>query len=196
MSLGDFRKKNYVIASDNNILFDALSDNTSYNFARHDSSADIKKIDALIIDSQYNLKPCPLFRTNIIVNLTNQPLHEKEIIVSKPLHLADLIKIISRNMEDKSLFCAINNDWIYNERRGILLSYDKEISFTDKENDLFMALLLVDNFSTNKEYLRKYVWDHSNDTESTTIETHIYKLKHKLPKDMLEIKSSGYCLNL
>ena len=97
---------------------------------------------------------------------------------------------------DDSLFVAVNDEWIYNERANILQSQNTKISLTDKENDLFKAFLLSKDFSTDKESLRKSVWNHHRDTESTTIETHIYKLKQKLPVGMLEIRNSVYSLRL
>lgn len=196
MDLSDFKKKNYTIISDSNILLDTLTDNTDYKF-NNSISKDFKgKLDLLIIDSELDLKNLPLFRANVIINLTNKKIVEREVIISKPLFLKELIEVILRNAKDDSLFCALNDDWIYYERASILLSHNKKISLTDKENDLFKALLQSDSFSTNKDLLRSTVWKHHRDTESTTIETHIYKLKQKLPEGLLEIKNSTYSLSL
>lgn len=196
MNPSDLTKKNYFIASQNNILLNALSDNTDYVFTNYHSIDFIEKADILIIDSKTDLDISSLYRANIIINLTKEKILKREIAISKPFFLQDIIKIIYKNTEDTSLFCAINNGWIYHERASTLLSKDSEIQLTNKENDLFKALLVSSKFTTDKESLQQTVWDHHRDTESTTIETHIYKLKQKLPEGLLEIKNSNYFLNL
>jgi DNA-binding response OmpR family regulator len=190
-------EKNYTIISENDILLNALVDNTDCKF-QGSLEKDFKdKIDILIIDStSINPKSLPLFRANIIINLTNEKIVAREINLAKPLYLKTLIEIIIKNSKDNSLFCAINDNWVYHERSSALISNDQEISLTDKENDLFKALLQSDGFATNKDLLRSTVWKHHRDTESTTIETHIYKLKQKLPAGLLEIKNSTYRLVL
>jgi hypothetical protein len=190
------KQKDYRIISEDDVLLTALMDNTDYVFNSH-LIKDLKgKVDILIIDGDLNYKLESLFRANVIVNLTTNKISDHEIRLNKPIFLQDLINIISKNAADESIFCSINNDWIYHERSSVLLSDHQEISLTSKENELFKALLLSEDSSLNKDALKKTVWNHHQDTESTTIETHIYKLKQKLPDAMLEIKNSVYILNL
>lgn len=196
MTLSDLTKKDYFIASKNDILLNALSDNTDYVFTNYHSTNSIEKADILIIDTKDDLDISSLFRANIVINLTKEKILKREIEIQKPFFLQDIVQIISKNAKDTSLFCVINNNWIYNERASVLLSKNSEIVLTNKENDLFKALLVSSEFTTDKKSLQQTVWDHHRDTESTTIETHIYKLKQKLPKGLLEIKNSHYFLNL
>lgn len=192
----DLKKKNYFIASKSNILLNALSDNNSYIFADYHSIDFLEKADILIIDSKSGINISTLYRANIVINLTKEKILEREIAMQKPFFLQDVVSLISKNAKDSSIFCAINNNWIYNERASILLSNDSEIVLTNKENDLFKALLVSSEFKTDKKSLQQTVWDYHRDTESTTIETHIYKLKQKLPEGLLEIKNSNYFLNM
>ncbi len=196
MNPSDLTKKNYFIASKNDILLNALSDNTDYVFTNYNSINSIEKADILIIDATDDLEIISLFRANIVINLTKEKILKREIAIQKPFFLQDIVRIISKNADDTSLFCVINNSWIYNERASVLLSKSSEIVLTNKENDLFKALLVSREFTTDKESLQQTVWGHHRDTESTTVETHIYKLKQKLPKGLLEIKNSNYFLNL
>ena len=196
MTLSDLTKKDYFIASKNDILLNALSDNTDYVFTNYHSINSIEKADILIIDTKDDLDISSLFRANIVINLTKEKILKREIEIQKPFFLQDIVQIISKNAKDTSLFCVINNNWIYNERASVLLSKNSEIVLTNKENNLFKALLVSSEFTTDKKSLQQTVWDHHRDTESTTIETHIYKLKQKLPKGLLEIKNSNYFLNL
>lgn len=196
MTLLDLMKKKFFIASQNNIIRNALSDNTDYDFTDYHSVGFIEKADILIIDSKTHIDISSLYKANIIINLTKAQILKREIAIPKPLFLQSLIKIINKNAADPSLFCAIDNNWIYRERAMALLSKDSEIMLTSKENDLFKAMLISSRFTTDKETLQQTVWGHHRDTESTTIETHIYKLKQKLPEGLLEIKNSNYLLKL
>ena len=196
MHLSDLTKKNYFVASNNNTLLAALSYHTDYEFSNYRSINFIEKADILIIDDKNSIDIPSLFRANIVINLTKGKILKRETLIQKPFFLHDLIKIISKNTEDTSLFFSVNNNWMYNERASMLLSKDTRIPLTNKENDLFMALLVSLKFTTDKENLQKTVWNHHRDTQSTTIETHIYKLKQKLPNGLLEIKNSSYSLNL
>lgn len=196
MDLLDSIKKRFYIASQNNIIQNALSDNTEYDFTDYHSVDFIEKADILVIDSKTSIDITCLYKANIVINLTKEKILKREIAITKPFYLQSLINIINKNAEDPSLFCAISNNWIYHERAKALLSKDTEIMLTSKENDLFRAILISNKFTTDKENLKKTVWGHHRSTESTTIETHIYKLKQKLPKGLLVIKNSNYILNL
>lgn len=196
MDLLDSIKKRFYIASQNNIIQNALSDNTEYDFTDYHSVDFIEKADILVIDSKTSIDITCLYKANIVINLTKEKILKREIAITKPFYLQSLINIINKNAEDPSLFCAISNNWIYHERAKALLSKDTEIMLTSKENDLFRAILISNKFTTDKENLKKTVWGHHRGTESTTIETHIYKLKQKLPKGLLVIKNSNYILNL
>lgn len=196
MKLLDIIKKKFYIASQNNIIRNALSDNTEYDFTDYHSVDFIEKADILIIDSKTRIDTSSLYKANIVINLAKEQILKREIAITKPFYLQSLINIINKNVEDPSLFCAISNNWIYHERARALLSKDTEIMLTNKENDLFKAILISNKFTTDKETLQKTVWGHHRGTESTTIETHIYKLKQKLPEGLLEIKNSNYLLNL
>lgn len=196
MTLLDLMKKKFFVASQNNIIRNALSDNTNYDFTDYHSVDFIEKADILIIDSKTCIDISSLYKANIIINLTKEQILKREITIAKPLFLQSLINIINKNAEDPSLFCAIDSNLIYHERARVLLSKNGEITLTSKENDLFKAILSSSKFTTDKETLQQTVWGHHRDTESTTIETHIYKLKQKLPEGLLEIKNSNYLLNL
>jgi two-component SAPR family response regulator len=190
------KQRNYLIISDNDILLTALRDNTDYIFSSNLVQNLKGKVDILLVDLDSNYDIGSLFRANVIVNLTKNKVSARELRVSKPIFLQDLINIISKNAADKNVFCSLGSDWIYHERSSVLLSQHQEISLTSKENELFKALLMSKNRSASKSSLKKTVWNHHQDTESTTIETHIYKLKQKLPDSMLEIKNSIYILNV
>ena len=94
------------------------------------------------------------------------------------------------------MFCSINKDWVYSHQLGRLSSAEKSIFLTDKENALFQKLLCIDGHLDEKDYLRHEVCNYHQDTESNTVETHLYKLKQKLPSGLLEIINSGCFLSI
>ena len=119
-----------------------------------------------------------------------------EIILHKPLKLEKLIEIISLYLREEYLFCCLNKDWVYHQRLASLRSIDTEILLTNKENELFLALLNSEDFISDKEWLKNKIWNYHLDTESATVETHLYNLKQKLPQDLLEIKSNQCSLRI
>ena len=112
MSLLDLMKKKFFIASQNNIIRNALSDNTDYDFTDYHSVDFIEKADILIIDSKTHIDISSLYKANniinlIIINLTKAQILKREIAIPKPLFLQSLIKIINKNAADPSLFPSL-----------------------------------------------------------------------------------------
>jgi len=189
------KQKHIAIISDNSIVFDAIRDNTKYPVIFFD--ADYKKsidsaskIDLLVIDKNIENDEIPLYRINTLINLTDNEVSGNEIKLRKPLKLENLLDIISLNMQDEYLFCCINTAWIYHQRAAKLRSKGGEILLTDKENALFMELLTSRDFSATKKMLKNRVWNYHQDSESTTVETHLYKLKQKFPEEFLDVQAS------
>lgn len=189
------KQKHIAIISDNSIVFDAIRDNIKYPIIFFD--ADYKKsidsaskIDLLVIDKNIENDDIPLYRINTLINLTDNEVSGNEIKLRKPLKLENLLDIISRNMQDEYLFCCINTVWIYHQRSAKLRSKGGEILLTDKENALFMELLTSRDFSVTKKMLKSRVWNYHQNSESTTVETHLYKLKQKFPEKLLDVQAS------
>jgi len=156
----------------------------------------IKKINLLIIDKEIKTNEIPLFRINSLLNLTNIEILKSEIKLAKPFQLNKLLDILSHSMKDKYLFCCINKNWIYHERDSKLISPIEKISLTPKENDILSTLITVPTFKLNKRTLKNQVWNYHQDTESNTVETHLYKLRQKLPQNFLVIKGEQCILNI
>lgn len=193
--------KSIAIISDNSIVFEALTYNTEYVIQTINSDYisainKLEKINILILDLILNTNEIPIYRVEYLVNLSGKPIHNQEITLRKPYRLKDLIDIISSNINNEYLFCAINENWIYNERNAKLSSNIMEILFTDKENSIFVELLKSKDFCADKEFLRSKIWNYHQDTESTTLETHLYKLKQKLPDDIFKMNNEKCFLSI
>ena len=72
----------------------------------------------------------------------------------------------------------------------------KSIKLTEKENDIFKLMLLSPDYKVKKELLLKNIWKYHENSESSTVDTHLYKLKLKLPSEMLQLKNNICKLNI
>ncbi|MDC0864514.1 helix-turn-helix domain-containing protein [Rickettsiaceae bacterium] len=195
--------KRCVILSDNRIIYDAICDNMSFtdelrlDIYSLQTTLQIPKINLLIVDDgNISAENIPLYRMNTLINLTSQSFVPDEIQVSKPFKLNDLLDIIKHNISTQGLFCCINNKWIYNQKISKFSSQYEEILLTDKENEIFSALLLNKKFTLSKNEMKDHIWHYHKDAESKTIETHLYNLKKKLPTGLLEVRSSECILHV
>ena len=118
-----------------------------------------------------------------LYNELTQDINKKNII-DKDLDYIYLIMNTEKNQ-------LINNDFIYNEKLHTLSSQENSIRLTAKENNIFKSMLLSTDFRIEKEFLLKNVWKYHENSESSTIDTHLYRLKAKLPDNMLELKSNS-----
>ena len=196
MEKSNLSTKLVAIVSDNTFIYEALVDNVDCRIELIETDSknyinSLGKVDVLIVDKTLSKQEIPIFRINILINCTNNKISANEIYCPKPFKLIDLIHTIEKYQDGKNLFCSINKDWVYSQQLGRLSSDDKSIFLTDKENDLFKKLLCVEGHLAKKDYLRQEVWNYHQDAESNTVETHLYKLKQKLPPGLLEIKNSS-----
>lgn len=196
-----FSPRLVVVLSNNYLIYDALIDNinckievVNEQYASYMNS--LGKVDVLIVDKILLSTEIPIFRVDTVINCTKDEIFTNEICFAKPFKLNDLINTIEKNQEGKNLFCSINKDWVYSQQLSRLSSADKSIFLTDKENALFKKLLCIEGHFAEKDYLRHEVWNYHQDTESNTVETHLYKLKQKLPPGLLEVKNSSCFLSI
>ena len=183
--------KDNLLDTKNNDFFYTYSD---YQTLIHSHN----KINLLIID----LNDCSLdntrhYKIKTLINLTSKNKYLKgEINISKPFRLSSLLKIIQDVNNSQDTFCVINKDFIYNEKLHTINSQESSIKLTAKENNIFKSMLLSTEFRIEKEFLLKNVWKYHENTESSTVDTHLYRLKAKLPDNMLELKSNSCHLNI
>lgn len=206
----NIHSKQIVVLSQSLLLIESIKDNFpfqiqnisadfSINYIASNDSNSINyydKIDLLITD----FKPKNFedwYKINIIANLdNNNKISADEISFLKPLKLNNLFKVIKKTIDNNSVFCTINDYFIYNESTQSISSNKKLTTLTEKENKIFKFILLSGNFTAEKESLLKQVWQYNENSESSTVDTHLYKLKAKLPDNMLKIKNNIYQLSI
>ena len=196
--------KEVILLTRSNLLANSIKDNlldADFFYIYNDYQALVNfhnKINLLIIDlSDLTLDNIWHHKIKTIVNLTSKnKFSQDEINISKPLRLNNFLKIIQGVNNSQDIFCIINNDFIYNEKLHTLSSQENSIRLTAKEDNIFKSMLLSTDFRIEKEFLLKNVWKYHKNSESSTIDTHLYRLKAKLPDNMLELKSNSCQLKI
>ena len=195
--------KEVILLTRSNLLANSIKDNlldADFFYIYNDYQALVNfhnKINLLIIDlSDLTLDNIWHHKIKTIINLTSKNnFSQVEINISKPFRLNNFLKIIQGVNNSQDIFCVLNNDFIYNEKLHTLSSQENSIRLTAKENNIFKSMLLSTDFRIEKEFLLKNVWKYHKNSESSTIDTHLYRLKAKLP-DMLELKSNSCQLKI
>lgn len=196
--------KEVILLTRSNLLANSIKDNlldADFFYIYNDYQALVNfhnKINLLIIDlSDLTLDNIWHHKIKTIINLTSKnKFSQDEINISKPFRLNNFLKIIQGVNNSQDIFCVINNDFIYNEKLHTLSSQENSIRLTAKENNIFKSMLLSTDFRIEKEFLLKNVWKYHKNSESSTIDTHLYRLKAKLPDNMLELKSNSCQLKI
>ena len=114
-------------------------------------------------------------------------------VIAKPFAIAQLIKVINNLLaQNRSSSCKIG-DYEFFPALNIVIRNEEVISLTDKESELLAYLIRVGDFVHKNELLQQ-IWGYKNEIETKTLETHIYKLKQKLPiiREILIKQDSGY----
>ncbi len=160
------------------------------------------KIDILILDDSNlqnflnNLLPIIDSKVSKLVNLSNFHISIKEINLPKPLSLFELLEIIDSICNADVMFRSLSSGWIYCSNTARLQRSGDIIKLTDKESNLIEYLLGVSGYRSSKRELLEKLWNYSPNTETSTLETHLYKLRQKLPENMFIIDGNVCFLNV
>ena len=115
-------------------------------------------------------------------------INNKEIrTIKKPFKIMDLLKelhkLIKSNVsEKKDIFLMNHIKFIPFERILYNLKNNNKEHLTEKENQLLLYLYIKKNVEITKNDLLTKVWGLSENVNTHTLETHIYRLKQKLNK--------------
>ena len=82
-------------------------------------------------------------------------------------------------------------DYFLDKNQKILEKEKKKISLTEKEIKL-LELLLDSKKPISKNFIQKTVWEYSEEADTHTVETHIYRLRKKIAD---EFKDEKFILN-
>ena len=94
----------------------------------------------------------------------------------KPIVLKDLIAVINNAAIPEKI--EFKEFILFPKLRSIQIK-DAQVSLTEKEVSILLYLIDSTNHTANKSDLLKDVWGTNEQVETKTLETHIYRLKHK-----------------
>ena len=78
-------------------------------------------------------------------------------------------------------------DYFLDKNQKILGKEKKKISLTEKEIKL-LELLLDSKKPISKNFIQKKVWEYSEEADTHTVETHIYRLRKKIADEFMDEK--------
>ena len=92
-------------------------------------------------------------------------------------------------------------DFDYDNQNRLILSNNKSLRVTEKENEIFNFLVLQTNKYVSREQLLSEIWNYNKEIDTHTLETHMYSLRKKI-EDKLQLKDliiykekKGYVIN-
>ena len=177
----------------NLILYESLKEfkNENINAVLFDYE-NSKKILSLNIN-----KPKIYIQEKNKINIEKKP----EVIIKLPLNILqfnqEIINICKKFEFNNNSLINIKN-YILDKNERILKKNNISLKITEKEID-FIEILNSSSKPLSREFILKNIWNYSTDTDTHTVETHIYRLRQKI-KDKFEdsnfIKNSkkGYSL--
>lgn len=91
------------------------------------------------------------------------------------------------------------DNWVIDTVRNRLIFrsdyHDKgPITLTEKEAAILISLINAPAHSMTKDALLQDIWGYGRNIETHTLETHIYRLRQKLPDGILRTDENGYSL--
>ena len=116
--------------------------------------------------------------------LTNSLSNEFNSQLNVPFTIVELKKkitsIISKNEFIKNSLIYLN-EYIIDKNERKIKKNDMELQLSEKEIN-FLILFSQSEEPVNRKLVLKNVWNYSSETETHTIETHIYRLRKKILK--------------
>ena len=165
-----------------------------------------KNINAVICDSDNSKK---ILNTNvkkpkILIQENNKKnLHQKmfSLVVKLPLDVVefnqDIINLCKKFEFDNNSLIKIN-DYFLDKNERVLKKENIILKITEKEID-FIEILHSSNKPLNRDFILKNIWNYSSDTDTHTVETHIYRLRQKIKNsfdddNFIKNSKNGYYL--
>jgi len=139
---------------------------------------------------------------NIIKN-SKILLKNNYLVLNKtPIQLIKFIEklnILFLNINYKNNSNIYINDYVINTNNKTIFKNNLSLKLTEKELKLLKFLNLKKNYPQNIQSLENEIWKYTQDLETHTVETHIYRLRKKIEEKFLDynfIKSNklGYYL--
>lgn len=146
----------------------ALMKQSGYEAAVVDKSGDFSDFDAAVVDSDF-APPCRHIR--LITAGDSMPIGSE--IMTKPLVFGALMQWLESGGNSETLISGA----VLDKTRRTITGDNSTASLTDKEMELLSVLLEHGNEGIERKKLLAMVWGYGENVETTTLETHIYRLR-------------------
>ena len=164
------------------------------------------KFNAIIVESESNKKislhdiaiPKILIQKNSQSNKLNDSF---SLIVKMPFNIVqfnqDIVDICKKYEFKKNSLIKIG-EYVLDKNVRVLKKNEITLKVTEKEI-IFLEMLHSSKKPLSRDYILKNIWEYSSETDTHTVETHIYRLRQKIKShfnDTAFIKNSkeGYSL--
>ena len=145
-----------------------------------------KNINAVIFDNENSKKISSLnIKTpKIYIQEKNKINIEKnpEVIIKLPLNILqfnqEIINVCKKFEFNNNSLINIKN-YILDKNERILKKNNTFLKITEKEID-FIEILNSSTKPLSRDFILKNIWNYSSDTDTHTVETHIYRLRQKI----------------
>ena len=185
-------KQNVKIVNFNSLyeILEEIKENLSFNIIKHENEKDLSK-----------QKSNDLEDSLIIINSNKKNLGIKNLLVFNelPIPLSKLIELINIRLIKMRFNRQSNINIKTYELNLNSKNFSKDninLKLTEKEIEI---ILYLDSKKTKQNVLdlQKDIWKYSQDLETHTVETHIYRLRKKIndkfnDKDFIISDSEGY----
>jgi hypothetical protein len=134
-------------------------------------------------------------------NKINKFKDDFSLIVKLPLNVVqfnqDIIDICKKHEFKKNSLIQIKN-YILDKNARVLKKNDTTLKVTEKEI-IFLETLYSSKKPLSRDYILKNIWEYSSETDTHTVETHIYRLRQKIKNhfndnDFIKNSKEGYSL--
>ena len=164
------------------------------------------KFNAVIMESENSKKislqnitiPKILIKKN---NKSDKFKDDFSMIVKLPLNIVqfnqDIIDLCKKYEFKKNSLIKIKN-YILDKNARVLKKNDTALKVTEKEV-IFLEMLYSSKKPLSRDYILKNIWEYSSETDTHTVETHIYRLRQKIKShfndtDFIKNSKEGYSL--
>jgi DNA-binding response OmpR family regulator len=194
------------IYSIKNYLSEFLAQETHYNLKTFKLLAEFNKEllittpKLIIIDQEYDLLQNIItrFESANVIYLGGEA-EQFVCSILKPIDLNILLQSIDKIMtKNNNHNLIINDDWLLQttNKKLINLTNNEIINLTEKESSIIKYLFNNKPNQVTKQTLLKVIWNYSENVDTHTLETHIYRLRQKLENhsNLLISDEYGYSL--
>lgn len=192
-------------------VIDEINKDFTYNYEIHEEYSENNQSSIAIIldiESFKNISNPELINNQLFIIKDGYPISFNQninpVLIDRPFKIFDLFSTVESNLiqtnkldQKKIKF----KSHIFDPQTRIIKKDKKSVRLTEKESEIFIALVKSKNMYLSKKFLLHKVWQYSNEVDTHTLETHLYSLRKKIDKSLgtknliIYEEKKGYLIN-